>query len=99
MKRLFAFALLGAMVLGCDNSQPQTQPANPKLEIQVTPPPPAPTQPAPPAPPPHIYSKQFMIGYWDGYHGRGESRLNYDYRNGYELGHYDRINGIQRFKP
>jgi hypothetical protein len=100
MKKLFTFMLLG-LVVGCNNptTPPPTTP-NPKLEIQVTPAPaPIPDPPPPPPAIPPAYSKQFMIGYWDGYYGRGQWHVNYDYRRGYYTGHRDRVNGIQRFKP
>src|ERR1039457_1661173 len=48
---------------------------------------------------PVIYSRNYMLGYWDGYYGRWASwrYSKFDYRQGYETGNTDRLLGIHRF--
>jgi hypothetical protein len=56
-----------------------------------------------PVPPPASPSRSFMMGYWDGFHGKwlGPVRwtLSNEYRQGHMLGAYDRKNGIMRYPP
>lgn len=85
-------------LIGCNNQpEPQLQQAAPerKIEIEVKP---APQQP--PAPP-HVISPMYMSGYWDGYHGRFVSArwAFFDYREGWNLGKFDRQHNIKRFPP
>jgi len=84
-------------ICGCNN-QPQPQPQlapERKIQIEIKPAP-APVQPALP---PHVISPMYMSGYWDGYFGRYVSwRWAYfDYREGWNLGKFDRQHGIKRF--
>lgn len=56
-----------------------------------------------PLTPPATPSRSFMMGYWDGFHGKwlGPVRwtLSNEYRQGHMLGAYDRKHGIMRYPP
>ncbi len=101
MKKIILILLalpLFAMV-GCNNQpqpQPQLQQAAPdrKIEIEIKPAP-----QLPPPGPPHVVSPMYMTGYWDGYFGRYVSArwAFYDYREGWNLGKFDRQHNIKRF--
>jgi uncharacterized lipoprotein NlpE involved in copper resistance len=82
-------------IIGCNNNQPAPQ----EQKLQVAPPAPGPAPAPVPPPPPHVISPMFMSGYWDGYFGRYVSiRWAYfDYREGWNLGKFDRQHGINRF--
>ena len=89
-------------MIGCNN-QPQQQPlqqAAPEQKIQIeVNPAPRPPRPLPPPGPPQVISPMYMTGYWDGYFGRYVSArwAFYDYREGWNLGKFDRQHNIKRF--
>lgn len=85
------FLLLLLFALGCaaPNSPPNRESEPPR---EIMPGPPAPACP----------SSQFMTGYWDGYSGKWLSPFRWtfsdDYRNGHEVGSYDREHHIERYQ-
>lgn len=85
-------------VVGCNTNNPPAP--EQKIQIEIHPPlPKARPQPPPPPPPPQHISPMYMSGYWDGYYGRYVSArwAFYDYREGWNLGKFDRQHNIKRF--
>jgi hypothetical protein len=114
MKRiLITSALLGSVLLlsGCQQPAPPQQQTPQNIHVEVHPPiqaaptPPAPTPPPmppvqPPVPP--APTRNYMIGYSDGYHNRIVSIrwVIWEYRQGWELGRWDRAHNLPpRFVP
>ena len=102
MKWILVLSLIAMLcVTGCQQPSSSQPSQPPKIHVEVNPQvPPTPPQVQPPVPP--VPTRNYVFGYYDGYHNRilAVRWAVWEYRQGWELGRWDRVHNLQpRFTP